>query len=98
MLCRTSGVGPTNLYIYRPPWMSYQGWEALENETYKNLFQLSDSPIPDKFAGKDKKLSYVQLWKITCLFIEDSHLEGTLSFLLRKYKLWGMKMKSRWTE
>lgn len=91
-------MGPANLCIYRLPWMSYQGWEALESETYKNLFQLSDSPIPDKFAGEDEELSYVQLWKMTCLFIEDSHLEGTLSFPLRKYKLQGIKMNSRWTE
>lgn len=56
--------------------MSYQGWEALENETSKNLW-LSDSPILDKFAGENEELSYVQLWKITCLFIEDSHLKGT---------------------
>jgi hypothetical protein len=27
----------------------------------------------------------VQLWKITYLFTEDSYLERTLSFLLRKY-------------
>lgn len=57
--------------------MSYQGWEALENETSKNLLWLSYSPIPDKFAGENEELSYVQLWKITCLFIEDSHLKGT---------------------
>lgn len=62
--------------------MSYKGWEALENETYKDLFLLLDYLIPDKFAGEDEELSYVQLWKITYQFTEDTHLEGPLNFLL----------------
>lgn len=41
--------------------MNYQGWEALENEAYEDIFQLLDYLIVDKFARKNEKLSYVQL-------------------------------------
>jgi hypothetical protein len=47
--------------------------------------RLLETLISDTFSGKDEELSYVQLWKITYLFTEDSYLERTLSFLLRKY-------------
>lgn len=46
--------------------MSYQCWEALENETYKDLFQLLDSLTPDKLVGENEEFSSVRLWKITC--------------------------------